>query len=390
MKGIIPGWNEIKTDFPNYYISSQQVIQGESVDKLYDGNWFQEQIYKSGIKALGKFSPQPPIAALIMTPIAWLKPLTAKRVWLLMSLAFLVGSIILAKRLFSLSTISATIAMIIMGRGLANDIYYGQVYLMITFGILLSLWLIRFKKMKVLGGSILAIVSILKYFPALFVIYFIVKKENKVVASFLLTLVVLFIFQIVYFGSDFIISYALEVLPAHLSGDIPNQGGFAISYQSWPSFLNNLFVFHPDYNITPLINWSAGRPIMLLLVYSCVVFISSWFLLKVQRSNLEEPVKSELLLINLIVSGLVLLPATASYHFLFLFIPACIMLKRRTDHIKIVFISLIVAILFLPYPFSSYDNFFMLILSYPRLGAISLMLMATYYLIHTQLKQELK
>lgn len=390
MKGIIPGWTTITTDFPNYYVSAQVIAKGEDPQKLYDNLWFQQQITLNDIDVFGKFSPFPPITSLVMIPIAFLTPINAKRAWLIISLIFMFGSIFLIHKIFSISLLNSSIAMLLMGRALSNDIYYGQLYLMVIFGMLLSLWFMQTKKMYAFAGITLAIITVLKYFPILLIIYALITKKNKVIVSAVATFLALFLFQVLFFGWNLMNYYISDILMSHLSGDLPGQGGFAIAFQSWPSFLNNLFTFHPSMNNTPIMNWSMGKTLFILLIYSSIFITTCWFIFKIQKSTLTSTVKNEWFLLILIVSGLALLPASASYHFLFLLIPLSILLTKKTDVFQIAVICLTIAIVFFPYPFNGTEDIFMLILSYPRLIAINIILMILYLQIKNQLKLSVK
>lgn len=76
--GIIPGWTSIRSDFPNYYVSSRLLFEAKDSLKLYDNSWFQEQIYAHGIEARGKFAPFPPPTAFLMAPVAVFRHLWQK------------------------------------------------------------------------------------------------------------------------------------------------------------------------------------------------------------------------------------------------------------------------------------------------------------------------
>lgn len=92
-RGIIPAWKEVSTDFPNYYTSSRLLLEGKDLKKNYDDNWFAEQIHKYDIDEQGKFSPFPPSTAFIMVPFAIFEPLTAKRLWTIFNIIFLVSAV---------------------------------------------------------------------------------------------------------------------------------------------------------------------------------------------------------------------------------------------------------------------------------------------------------
>src|SRR6267142_5196678 len=81
-RGIVPALSKIDTDFPNYLTAAKIVADGGNTDRLYDNGWFQEQMrrYQIGKASAGEFKPFPPPTALLLVPLARLKPLDALRV----------------------------------------------------------------------------------------------------------------------------------------------------------------------------------------------------------------------------------------------------------------------------------------------------------------------
>ncbi|MEL7005276.1 MAG: hypothetical protein AAFN93_21460, partial [Bacteroidota bacterium] len=155
-----------------------------------------------------------------------------------------------------------------------------------------------------------------------------------------------------------------------------------------PSFLSNVFVYNSAVNPDPIFNWAIGKTIGIVLIYITLILALFYYLRQIKQSNLSKFAKKDWSIIILIITGLALLPATASYHFLFLIIPFCLLLKLEDARWKMIIIALVVAINFFPYPFTSNENIIMLILSYPRLMAVSLLLIIIYFKLSQQLKLE--
>ncbi len=78
------------SDFANYYVSAKMVLEKDSLDRLYDNEWFQQKIVTHGINTLGKFAPFPPVTAWMMLPLANFNPITAQRIFLSINLIFLI------------------------------------------------------------------------------------------------------------------------------------------------------------------------------------------------------------------------------------------------------------------------------------------------------------
>src|SRR5580700_8534600 len=101
VRGIVPAWSAVDTDFPNYFTAAKIVADGENTDRLYDNGWFQDQMrrYQIGKPSEGEFKPFPPPTALLLVPLAGLKPLDALRVVTCVSFLCLIGSIILLAKI---------------------------------------------------------------------------------------------------------------------------------------------------------------------------------------------------------------------------------------------------------------------------------------------------
>jgi len=386
-KGLWGGWTRIDRDFPNYYVSATSILTGNDVKKLYDDIWFQQQIDSLGIETRGKFSPQPPIIAAVMLPIAHFKPMIAKRIWLVLNVLFLILAVLLIPKVFKVNYLEAALAMMIGGRALINDFTFGQLYTFILLGMLLSLWLMKQEKYHYPAGAIIALLAMLKYLPIVLILLALLNRKMKVVYAAFITVPVLIFLQYLFFGTEFMNFYFFDILPAHLSGDIPGQGGFAIAFQSWPSFYNNIFVLHPKFNSDPLIDWSSGKTIMIIITYLAVLCTSSWFIVRLLNSgkNLNRNAY-ELMLMLILTSTLLLLPASATYHFLFLTIPFVIVLGQEKNWSKWLLLTMIFCINFLPYPFAEKSNLFVLLLSYPRLIGLTIVMVCAYLVTSSYLK----
>ncbi len=139
IRGVQPAWKEIHSDFANYYVSAKLVVRGESLDKLYNNEWFQEEIKGYGINTLGKFSPFPPITAWMMIPFTVFSPLQAQRIFTIINLIFLGLGIQMLKQLTGWRTRHCVLFVLGGGLSLVNNVAFGQVYWIMTVFILLSI-----------------------------------------------------------------------------------------------------------------------------------------------------------------------------------------------------------------------------------------------------------
>jgi Glycosyltransferase family 87 len=140
---VVPSWQTIVTDFPNYYVSAWAVRHGEPLTDLYNPLWFDREKRRAGIeRPEALFNYFPPMNALIMWPLAYLPPLTAKRAWTVVNVIVLIAVVHWTSKSSALKWSVAMIVALLGGDALGNNFTYGQFYLVLTllmlFGALFS------------------------------------------------------------------------------------------------------------------------------------------------------------------------------------------------------------------------------------------------------------
>ena len=130
---VVPAWQTIVTDFPNYYVSAWAVRHGEPLTELYNPLWFDREKQRAGIeRPAALFNYFPPMNALIMWPVANLPPITAKRAWTLVNVIALIAVIHLTSKSSGLKWPVATLVALLAGDALGNNFMYGQFYVVLT------------------------------------------------------------------------------------------------------------------------------------------------------------------------------------------------------------------------------------------------------------------
>ncbi len=335
LKGIIPGWEKIETDFPNYFVSAQLLAKGEQVVQFYDYKWFNEQIQASGIYEKGNFGPFPPLTATLFLPLTLFEPMHAKRIWLIINLFLLYGVIILVKQVSDWNWLKSTGLILGTGIALSTNIRFGQVYLLILF-LMLLVHLIERKGPKRIAGPILGVISVFKYYPSYILAVYTWRKNGQLVLWSFVTVAVLLLGQWIGFQSATEHYYG-EVLPAHLFGKIPGQSIFAVQFQSWNSFLSNLFVYDSVRNANPMVNWGPGKYLSLVGIYSALLFGTLYLVKLSKKAAVSEGHELEFGLIG--IALMTILPASGSYHFLMLAFPVLMLLKKPSKYAWILLLS---------------------------------------------------
>jgi len=357
------------------------MIEGEDLSKIYDSDWFRKKALEYGLDQQSRFSPFPPATAFLMLPIAWIEPLSAKRIWTGLNLVVLVATVYLLRQLTQWNYRQCAILLFLTGIGLVSNFRMGQFYLILTALIILSHILVNRDKDRT-AGIILGICAALKYFPAVFVLVYVLNGKRHLLVSFLVTVSIIWLSQLWVFGLEVHSFYLKEVLIPHLFGTIPGQGSFSYLYQSWESLLKFLFLYDPEYNPNPFLNLPLALPIMKSIVYITVIGSTVGTCLKCQ---LIKPLhKQDIQIFMVGFATLVLLPASATYHFLLLTFPVALFLIRIKAENGTVFWSVLLAyavVGFIPYGFIFGQAWtgMGVILAYPRLLIITfIFLLATW------------
>lgn len=345
--GFIPGWGNINSDFPNYYTSSKLILEDEDLSNIYNDNWFQDKIEKYGMNEKGKFSPFPPVTSFVMLLPASFNPITAKRIYLIINLLFLLLTAYYFFKITSISFLNCLIIILLGGVGIVNNFLLGQFYLILLFLIVFGFYFIEMKK-SFYGGVLWGVGAAVKYFPFVFLPAFFNKKSGKILFGFFASVIVINFIGIYFFGWGVYKTFFVTAFLPHLNGELSHQSQFAHQFQSWNSFLRILFVFNPVENPNPIINWTLGFTIVRAIVYLTVLFFTVQSFIRLKNHNNEAALKLSLLSVVM----LLLSPASASYHFILLAFPTVLILdysiKKGEAIYGLVFLIIYSSIGFLP------------------------------------------
>ena len=324
VKGIIPGWQEGRSDFSNYYASAVLLSNGESISDFYDNDWFSEKAIDVGEMGGAKFAPFPPTTAFLYLPLVVLNPPQAKRAWLICNLLFLV---ILAFQLKAICNLTWFELIFILGLfciPIASNIKLGQSYLLFTVFIT-SFIKGSIKGKQLLGPSLLGFAASLKYFPLVYLVYGLPAINKKHLFIFSIVVISSLILPVFLFGISPYQAFFGEFWN-HLNGNLSGQGQFSVTFQSIDVLLANLFIYDLEQNPMVWIDAPYLKAVIKIVFALVIIFFSA--------QSLKTGVKKtkELSLGILVIGASLLIPASATYHFLFL-IPALLLaLAWLKDH----------------------------------------------------------
>jgi Glycosyltransferase family 87/WD40-like Beta Propeller Repeat len=312
--GFVPAWRSLNTDFPSYYVAARLFGQGDSLTRVYDWIWFQRQKDRAGIEnRIVPFSPLTLYSALPITPLTSFQPLSAKRWWLIINLFFLAFSAFALHRMTNLSRLRIAILMLLAIYPLQTHFRYGQLHILVLTLLVISLWL--YLKQRPFGaGALIAAASAIKIYPIVFILYFVRKKQWRVVAGIAAGVIVLGVLAIYLFGLQVNRIYLEQLLPRIIRGEVIDP--YNLRWNSFAAFIRRLFIFEPELNPKPLMNLPAAFAILLPLTQA-LLFVPLLWLISARRGT-DENEKVEYG--TFLAAVLLLSPTPASYHYVVLII----------------------------------------------------------------------
>jgi len=343
--GFIPGWKDVNSDFPNYYVASRLAAEGRNLDSIYDNAWFNAEIRKRGMEQEGKFTPFPPSTLALMLPFVSLEPLTAKRIWLVINLFFIVALAAMIRKITGLSAWWSLNLLLLSGMALANNLYLGQVYVLMLFLAFLA-WTRSAMASGTVSGFLLGTAAAVKYFPVVFLLKYLAERKWKALLFFLAGILLLSLLPLLFHPGIYRDFFQAVFVP-HLAGSIEGQSFFAWQFQSWNSLLGNLFLENPEGS--QIMDSHAGFLLSKVFIH---MFIAGSALYSLFRFR-KNPLFSDWVIVVVPAAALALLPASATYHFLFLLLPLVLLInmlrQAQRDSAMIVTAGLFSLIGFAPF-----------------------------------------
>lgn len=133
-------WKTLKTDFPNYYLTTRLAREGSNTSRIYERVWLQRQKDHREInQAIVSLGPITPFSTLIVWPVAALHPLDAKHCWLIANRLLIASITVVLRSLvrFPWRRLALVAALSIP---LNKNFLFGQYYVLLLFLLTLACW----------------------------------------------------------------------------------------------------------------------------------------------------------------------------------------------------------------------------------------------------------
>jgi Glycosyltransferase family 87/WD40-like Beta Propeller Repeat len=311
-------WDKLNTDFPNYYLSARIAHEGSDTARLYEWVWAQREKDHRALDArLVGLIPITPFSTLVMWPLTGLAPLTAKHVWLLVNLALLVPLCWLLRSMTGLPY--QRIALVFaLSFPLHRNLLYGQFYLLLLVLIVAGCWA-YLREYYVLAGVLVALAAAAKIFPVMFFIFFLQRRAWRALVAGAVTGLASLVVSVAVFGWNLHRTYLHELLPWTLRGEALPP--YVAASASISSVLHYLFLAEPQWNPQP---WHSSPLCYALLQPTLQMLALAPAILLIRR---QDRTQGRILLewSALLVASVAISTLPASYHFVLLALPVCVL-----------------------------------------------------------------
>lgn len=268
---LVPAWQTLQSEFPNYYLAAQLYRHNLPLDRIYEWTWFQRQNDHWGVReGIVSFAPNPPSLILTLVPVAALQPLAAKRVWLLLSLVFLALALAILHRVTGLTWRRIFLVSLLCLLPLRVDFLFGRHYVLILF-LICAAYYAAWSGRHGASGAIWSAATAMKLFPILVLILFFRKGNGRTIVGFLVGLAVLVTVSVMMFGAEVHRVFFREVLSQTSRGDW--LGPYSLSQNSFATLWSHLFLFEPELNPSPLVNSPLLYASMLAITVTVLVSV---------------------------------------------------------------------------------------------------------------------
>jgi Glycosyltransferase family 87 len=389
-RGVVPALSGIDADFPGYFTAARIVVDGQDTRRLYDDDWFRDQIRRYGLESAknpGKFAPFPPPTALLLVPLARCEPLTALRIVTAVSVLCLICSIFLLARILAWNLVDSALLILSSGVAIIAGLRCGQPYMLISMFCILGYYL-YLERRPWLAGACFGLFVPIKYFPVIILAYFAFRKEWKVLLGGAVAIAGVGLVSIGVLGWDVHEIFLLSILGNHLTGRLSLHDQtvpFTAVYQSFDTLFDRLFVFDPVRNPHPLLAAPLLRVFSLIAVKGSILLVAVATLVKLARGGTSSAAAPSIGILGILV--LLIAPATATYMCALLWLPVALLIDyflAKSARIPAYFVLGAYTIIgFIPYnytyPFEGHGG--LTVLAYPRLFLLLAMFVGCVYFI---------
>jgi hypothetical protein len=311
-------WRTLNTDFPNYYMAARLVREHYDTSRMYEWEWIEREKDHRGVdqRVIG-LVPHTGFSTLAVWPIAELRPLTAKHVWIVFNLLLLIPLAWMLRRMTGLTYWRIALVMALCFP-LHRNLLYGQMYIVVLLLVVAACWC-WLRGWQVTAGALVALAAAFKVFPVLLLVWFLRRRQWRALGSALVVGAACVGISVAVFGVAANRTWLVEILPWVMRGE--GQGTYAVGQGGIAGVLHALLLREPQWNPHPwhesVMAYAVLTPLLQMLVLAPAVLLIR------REDKRRERVLMEWSAIVTMALATSTMPA--SYHFVLMVFPVCVM-----------------------------------------------------------------
>lgn len=383
---------KIFSDLPTYYSAA--------IALRNDQNIYQHDVitniavhYVDFGKDIGSYN-YPPLLAQLFIPLSFLSYPIAKAIWtlILLFLLFLVGRKLLELKLGDAWSKNCwpLLALCLLSFPLSRVLVHGQLEILVLYGALLS-WHLYIKNKKIATGIVIGLMAVIKIYPLILLLYFLVRSEKKLIIATIATIFIIGGISLSLLPRSTSASLFDHTIPALLQGQAAEQTvAGKPSYAGtkyWPNNYALSGLFAHTLTQQAVTTGFVNKPDLatkLSYFFSALIFIIMMITLIKNRQRLDP-----LIYFYILLSFLLIVPLAWEYY-LVLALPTLIILIHKklqspAENKQLIMLAIILAIISLeiyywrPWLLQGWGTIFM---SVKTLSLIALFIISTNSLWH--------
>ena len=312
-------------DFSGYYYGSKYLLENSN-PYFGGGGLFTSFVY-------------PPIVLLLFLPFTILTFQMSEIVWTILNFIFLLSSLymlssILDVRFFSKINL-LLMSLVFISFPIKFSFGMGQINILVLMLLVISYWLLV-KKKEFLSGVFLGVSLVIKLFPLLLLVYFLLKHQKKIILGMIVVILLSVLLVLIFVPLKTSSQFITNILPSFLSS-------WKLDYynQSLGGFIGRSF--------------GTGNLANILKIIFSFIFISITFF-AVLKNKQKDFVSFSLKFGTLITASLMINTFSWQHHFVWLIIPffamfsKCLKLKKKVLYLFILSISYVLVSINFPNP----------------------------------------
>jgi hypothetical protein len=249
---VLPAAQATTNGFAAYYTAAHLLArEPESLQHVYDDAWFAARVERAGFPGLYDiFNVQPPTMGLMLLPLAWLPPASARIAWIAFSLLLLPAGLHLLARALALPARWAAWALpfCLLYAPFTENLRQAQAYALLFFLLCLLFWSVL-RGHERLAGTALALMLVLKSAGLWLWPLLVWGPCRRVVRWAALMAAALALATL-----PWITAGAWAAYTSHLPRLATMPERTVTAYQTVTSLFGHLFVFHPTWNPAPVLH----------------------------------------------------------------------------------------------------------------------------------------